>query len=708
MKTKLSDRISWLQQRVLTSEALPLNVGRTFSWHRTATATAYYLNHCETSIYPGELIVGHNGRVDPKGIASFQDPVPDSETKPRPKKTEAFVNQGGLILCGNHQVANYQKVLSHGLSGIVDTIDHRMQSLEITGESREFLSAMRTLACSMIQYGRRYALAARMERSKCDDVTRRKELEMVAHNCDRVIEHPAESFWEACQALYFTYLLVPDSPGRIDQYLYPFYRKDIDAGRITPEFAEELLSCLWIKYFEYVGKDHPRTGITHLALGGLTAEGACAVNELSYVCLNVADKLEIIRPQIALRWNHQTPRLFIQRGVELLRKNFGNPDFCNDDQIVPALVKIGIAPVDARDYCPSGCHEVMIPGKSQMGSLMGEFNLPKTLNYVLGVETMPSGRVIELASLRDWNQFQEAWNLVMAEVVSTIHEFSYFEDSRRAQVAWGFTGSLLTDGCIENARGLAQGGAIYNYCNWDAIGLANLADAFMVVKKLVFDTKEITLTGLAECLRNNWEGFDLLRKRIDLTIPRFGNHKPEVDTIAAEIIRDIAGMLEKYTPYRGGRYTLGTLAGYENAHALFGQQTGATADGRLAGEPFAASLGPVAGRDRSGLTSMLNSVASLPHNLLPTSTVVNVTIDPGLLSSATGVDKVAAAITAHFMSGGQQLQLTIADRLILQEAQKDPARYSSLMVRVAGYSARFISLDKDVRDEIIQRTVNRF
>lgn len=705
----MSERLAWLRNRVLTAETPPGWNARTFSWPRTAAAADYCWRHCEIGIYPGELIVGFNGRVAPAGLAAFQDPVPEFETAPRPARLDAFLQQGFLIQCGNHQVANYQKILSGGLRGVMAEIDGKLTALPAGAEAggpREFLLAMRTLAGAMIHYCHRYAAVARSELARCDPPGRRQELTVIADNCERVIERPAETFWEACQALYFTYLLVPDSPGRIDQYLYPYYQRDLAAGRITKEFAEELLSCLWIKYFEYWGKDHLRSGVTHLALGGLTAMGECAVNDLSYMCLDVAEKLAIIRPQIAIRWNRQTPRRFVQRGVELLRKNFGSPDFCNDEQIVPALVRIGIAPADARDYCPSGCHEVMISGKSQMGALMGEFNLPKTLGCVLGVETMPGAAAIPLDGLRNWEQFWAAWRQVMAGMVAAIHEFSCFEDARRAQGSWWFTGSLLTDGCIESARGLAQGGAVYNYCNWDAIGVANLADALLVVKKLVFEEKAISLAELADGLRRNWQGYEALRERLDHQLPRFGNDQPEVDAIAAAIIRDVAGMLEQYTPYRGGRYTLGTLAGYENAHAEFGRQTGATLDGRRAGEPFAASLGPVAGRDRQGLTAMLNSVAALPHELLPTSTVVNVTLDPDWVNTSDGAATVAAVITAHFLSGGQQLQFTVADGRILREAQQDPARYDSLMVRVAGYSARFTSLDKSVQDEILARTIN--
>ncbi len=708
MKHGLSKRVAELRERALT-EPLPASCGgQTFSWNRIAALAKFQALNAATVIRPGELIVGVPGYFTNEDMAEFQDPIPESVNQPCPENIRALIDQGFFILCGNHQVANYRKVLDIGLRGIMDNIETALADQSLPGETKDFLSAMRVLAESQIQFCHRYAATAHAQAQDCSDPTRRSELEIIAGNCERVIEFPPRTFWEACQALFFTFLIIPDSPGRIDQYLYPYYQQDIDSGRITPEFAEELLCCLWIKYFEYWGKDHLRSGVTHLALGGLTPEGECAVNPVSYMCLDAAEKLSIIRPQIAIRCNRKTPREFIRRGVELLRRNFGSPDFCSDEQIVPALVNIGIPPADARDYCPSGCHEIMIPGKSQMGALMGEFNLPKTLTHLLGVECMPGAPQIALTELHDWKSFRSSWRKIMAYTAKAIHELSYFEDERRDAANVWVNGSLLTDGCIESGRSLARGGALYNHCNWDAIGLANLADSFIAIKQLVYDNHEITLAELAQHLKDNWRNGESLRYRIAKTVPQFGNNQHEVDNIAAEIIRDIAAALESFTPYRGGKYILGTLAGYENAHAVFGNATAATPDGRRAGDPFPGSLGPAPGRDRSGITAALNSVAAIPHELLPTSTVVNVTVDPGMLRTEAGVDKLAAAIIAHFDSGGQQLQFTIADAELLRQARLEPEKHSGLMVRVAGYSARFTSLENNVQEDIIARTVNSF
>ncbi|MBM4049183.1 MAG: hypothetical protein FJ279_29130, partial [Planctomycetes bacterium] len=264
--------------------------------------------------------------------------------------------------------------------------------------------------------------------------------------------------------------------------------------------------------------------------------------------------------------------------------------------------------------------------------------------------------------------------------------------------------SLVVNDCIEKCQGYTQGGARYNFCNWDAIGIANLADSLVAIRKLVFEGRALTLAALVEALRANWDGHEPLRKRIVNQLPHFGNDDDSADAVATQIVETLDQVLKRRTPFRGGHYTLGTLAGGENMHIEFGRLTGATPDGRRDGEPLADTIGPAQGRDRAGITAMLNSVAKLPHRLLPTSTTLNVKLDPKLLASEDGVEKVAALIQSHFLSGGQQFQFNLVTREMLLEAKRCPEKYGNLMVRVAGYSAPFTSLWEDLQEEIIART----
>jgi formate C-acetyltransferase len=359
---------------------------------------------------------------------------------------------------------------------------------------------------------------------------------------------------------------------------------------------------------------------------------------------------------------------------------------------------------DARDFSLSGCHEVIVTGKAQMGSVEGFINMPKILRIVLGLEPALKQNG-DLSAMSDyaglWSQLGEAMDLV----AQAAHEAAVHRDRGAAeQPGGGIQASLVTRDCIESGKGYTQGGARYNFCNWNVVGTANLADSLVAIRRLVFEEQALTLEQLVEILAADWAGHEELRGRVSKEFARFGNDADEVDEIAAQIIETFSDIMERRSPFRGGQYILGALAGGENMHVEFGRVTGATPDGRKAGEPLADSLGAAQGRDRCGVTALLNSVAKLPHRLLPTATTLNVKLDPRLLDTEDGIEKIAALIQAHFASGGQQLQFNIVNREMLLEAKRHPEKHSDLMVRVAGYSAPFTSLWPDLQDEIIART----
>ena len=396
------------------------------------------------------------------------------------------------------------------------------------------------------------------------------------------------------------------------------------------------------------------------------------------------------------------------------------PDLCNDEQIVPALMHVGVKPEDARDFSLSGCHEVIVTGRAQMGSVEGFVNMPKVLRLVLGLEP-GLRRNGDLSGITDFETLWDHLTEAMDFVAEATHEASIHRDRLAAGVmdgdsesanaalaSWavtqGLLGSLVTRDCIETGRGYFQGGARYNFCNWDVVGVANLADSLVAIRRLVFEERSVTLEDLVRVLTDNWEGHETFRRRILGELPHFGNDIDEVDEEAGRIIEAFSDIMKRRTPFRGGEYILGTLAGGENMHIEFGRVTGATPDGRRAGEPFADSIGAAQGRDRKGVTGLLNSVAKLPHRLLPTAVSLNVKLDPKLLATEEGIEKVAALIQAHFSSGGQQFQFNLVNREMLLEAKRNPEEHSDLMVRVAGYSAPFVSLWDDLQDEIIART----
>jgi len=690
---------------------------------REAKATAYYYRNRPLVINEGELIVGANPR--PETVPSNPLPVTIS-----PRRTftspwdvashvELFFNEGMISPAGNHTTIDYETIFSIGFQGLIERIDERLarlssmkqlasqdaeQSEQDYEEKRDFLTALKIVAEGYIDLSNRYADYALVLSKEAKSEVRKRELETIAHNCRTVPAQPPDSFWEACQCAWFSFFFLPDAPGRVDQYLGPFYRQDTENGTLTREFAKELLSCLWLKYFEQIGAEDGVSARHHLTLGGVKPNGSDASNDVTSLCLEVTEELKLLRPQVGLRWNYNTPPELLVKAVQALRSQTGHPDFCNDEQIVPALVNAGIKREDARDFSLSGCNEVIITGKSQMGSVEGFINMPKILRLALGLEPALSNGV-NLAAIDSYDKLWESVMDTMDSVASVAHEYSVDRDRRMAGTPGGnLAASLVTQDCIESACGYTQGGARYNNCNWDAIGVANFADSLVVIRKLVFEEKTMLLDEFADILRSDWEGHETLRRRILNQFPHFGNDDDEVDEIAAQSIEVFAEILKRRTPFRGGQYTLGTLAGGENMQIEFGRKTGATSDGRKAGEPFADSLCASQGRDRHGVTAMLNSVAKLPHSLLPTSTTVNVKLEPELLESDLGIEKIAALINGHFTSGGQQLQFNFYNREMLLEAKRCPEKHANLMVRVAGYSAPFVSLWDDLQDEIISRT----
>jgi formate C-acetyltransferase len=702
------------EHQKLREESLAQTVGEP-EVIREAKAMAHYFRNRALVINDGELVVGSSPwvkvgseKIMPNrgiGRTSFSSPWE------MPEDVEIFFKEGVIRAAGNHTTLDYGTILSVGFLGLIEQIKQRIDRLspndENYEEKRNFLKALKIIAEAYIDFCNRYADHAFVLSQECHDEIRKQELLTIAQNCRRVPAHPPNSFWEACQSIWSSFFFLPDAPGRVDQYLYPFYERDMEAGTLTRDFAVELLSCLWLKYYERNGPEDMVSARHHLTLGGVKPDGSDASNEITRLCLDVTEDLKLLRPQVGLRWNRNTSPGLLKRAVQALRSQTGHPDFCSDEQIVPALVNTGIGWEDARDFSLSGCNEVIITGKSQMGSVEGFINMPKILRLTLGLEPA-LGNIVNLAAI---DSYEKLWdNLVdaMDRVASAAHQFSVDRDKRAADMTGGnLAASLVTKDCIENTLGYTQGGARYNNCNWDAIGIANLADALLAIRKLVFEEKALSLNEFVEIIRSNYEEDETLRRRILNQLPHFGNDDDEIDQVAAQTIEAIAKVLKRRTPFRGGEYTLGTLAGGENMQIEFGRKTGATFDGRKAGEPFADSLAASQGRDRNGVTAMLNSIAKLPHSLLPTSTTVNVKLDPKLLENEAGIEKIAALINGHFMSGGQQLQFNFYTKEMLLEARREPEKHANLMVRVAGYSAPFVSLWNDLQDEIISRTEHR-
>lgn len=605
---------------------------------------------------------------------------------------------------GNHTVPGYEQLLREGLPARRQRICRRLEA-ESDPDKIDFLQYLQYKCEGLIIFLQRNALALHQAAHAAVNADRRQEVLALATACAEAASGPVQSFRAALMLHHTIYQETADSPGCLDRYFEPYVQADLQRGTITEDTAFDYICAEYIRFFQTCGPEHQLSGASHLSLGGRLADGSSAVGLCTFLCMQAQASLKMLRPQIALRWAACAPDDFLLRGIELLRESSGVTDFSNDEVFIPALVNAGIAEGDARTYSPSGCNEIMIPGLSQMGALQGHFNLPLILNILLGQKTVPGLTIPPLDSLATFDDLRRAFRTLQQDFFRFLHRFTERVDRARIRQFYLLHLSLYTDDCIDRARPIQDGGARYNGCNFDVNGIVNLADSLHVIRRLVYQQKRLTLSEFADILKHNWAGHDSLRAEIKTRITHFGNDDDEVDSLAAELFHEAAVDFDSEPPLRGGHYNMGTLGGYENAHVELAKLTAATPDGRLDGEPFASGLSPWASMDKNGPTALLKSIAKIPFDHSCTSMIVNTTLAASTLNTPDGRQLAAKLLETYFRNGGIQLQITVADRELLLAAEREPENYQNLLVRVSGYSARFLALKPEVRAEIIRRTV---
>jgi len=598
---------------------------------------------------------------------------------------------------GNHKSANFGYVVAAGIEGLMQQIVARKE----TAADKKQLAYLDDLyfACqAIIAWAQAHADACRAAAAACDCVSRKQELLEMAQICERVPRYPSASFKEAIQSYYFMFILFPDGLGRLDQYLNPYYLADLEKGAITRQTALDLIEEMFVKMFTFLGKDFGWSGNHHGVIAGYTADGECGHNECTSLILQAVTELPTWRPQISYRITKKTTPVQFQ---EALEANYKRPDlvmFLNDDVIVSNLTNLQVAFADAVNYSVSGCNETILTGCSQVGGLEGHLNLVHSL------EQMLKDRAV-LENITDFEDFYNTYLTYIEQDVKFIVTLSETRD-REAANNPDLVQSLFTDGCIDSAKSISEGGAKYNFCTWCLSGIVNVADSLSIIRQMVFEEKKFSLLQLGSFLDANWEGHEADRAYILNNGRYFGNDDDSADLLlnrVAASVRDIAGA---YTPYRGGRYLFGTLTGYELAHVVFGEATGATPDGRYAGDPFAASIAAYPGTDKKGMTAYLKSAAKIDGDALPSSVVVNIKLDRALAETPEKRARLTALFMAYFRMGGVHLQINYLSAEELINAQKDPDKYKSLRVRVTGFSGFFTSFDKNLQDELIARSLH--
>ena len=667
-----------------------------------------------------------------------------------------------------HVTVQYDKVLAMGYRGIIDEVlqeKARMNFGDADYCSKTALLDGIIMSCeAVITYARRYAELARQLADGERDPARRRELLQIAENCARVPEHGATSFWEACQSFWFVQMLLQIessghsiSPGRFDQYMYPYYKADIDRGVITRDFAQELMDCIWVK-FNDLNKCRDAASaegfagyslFQNLIAGGQDIHGEDATNDLSFMCIDATMHVLLPAPSFSVRVWNCTPHEFLIRAAELTRTGVGLPAYYNDEVIIPSLMSRGLTLEDARDYNIIGCVEPQKAGKTWGWHDAAFFNMLKPMEMVFSNGVLDGEQVGlrtgELPELRTFELFFDAYKAQMNYMISLlVNADNAIDEAHAIRCPLPYLSSMVED-CIHRGKTPEQGGAVYNFTGPQGFGIANVADALYAIRTLVYEQKKLTLCQLKEAMANNFgksdgadaeeltrrialelsknglsvtagvveeiyrtvkdrradSRYDEIREMI-LDLPKFGNDLQEVDALAREAAYTYTRPLLQYRNPRGGQFQAGLYP--VSANVPLGAQTGATPDGRYAGTPVADGVSPSAGRDVNGPTSAANSVSVLDHGIASNGTLFNMKFHPSALAGDAGLENFVALVQTYFERKGSHMQFNVVSRETLRDAQKNPDKYRSLVVRVAGYSALFTTLSKSLQDDIINRT----
>jgi len=616
-----------------------------------------------------------------------------------------------------HVIVDYEKALRRGFRSIIAEAQELLSdTLQEDEEGRAFLEGVVIAAEGIIRWAERYAELADTQAASEADPQRKQELERIAHICRHVPAEPARDFAEALQSFWFVHLAMhieqygwSISAGRFDQYIYPYYQQDIETGALLRDEAWELLLNLWVKFMENVGTGLKVTLFQNLTLGGQDAEGHDQSNELSELCLDATVALRVTQPALSVRWHPNISPAFWHRVHQVIAQGLGLPALFNDEVILPALVAHGVAPKDALGYGIVGCVEASVPGKEQGVTAGGHLNLSKALELALndGRSTMTGAQIgLRTGDPETFASFDDLWTAYVAQIeylsgLNILATHIAGEGQKRGGHC-PLMSSLLDD-CMANRRDLVYGGTRYNLPGISIYGPTNVYDGLTAIRKWVFEKQRLTMGELHQALLDDFEGHEPLRQMLARGAPRFGNGIEEVDALANQVNAVHAEFCWKQIDSRNGRYTCGVWP--VNGHVHSGHSTGATPDGRRAGTPLVDGVGACQGADRSGPTALLQSVARLNNvDHWPAGNTCNVKFSASSVRSDEGVAQLRDLTTTFMELGGQELQINVVDAVTLRAAQEDPSAYADLIVRVAGYSAYFTELSRDVQDEVISRT----
>jgi pyruvate formate-lyase/glycerol dehydratase family glycyl radical enzyme len=620
------------------------------------------------------------------------------------------------------------KIYGMGMLDIKKDIKKSIVSLDMMNDpgaeaKMEELKAMEISADAIIHFAERHADRLSEMAGIEKNTDRKEELLRMAEICRRVPAHKPETFHQALQYYWFVHLGVITelnpwdsfNPGRLDQHLYPFYKKELEEGTLSREEAIELLQSFWVKFNNHPAP--PKVGVTAeesntytdfslINLGGLTEDGEDAVNELTYIILYVIKEMRILQPSSMVQISKKSPDSFVEKAIDIIKTGFGQPSCFNSDAIVQELTRQGKSIKDARKGGASGCVETGAFG-NECYILTGYFNLPKVLEITLNNGTDPgTGRKIGLetgnsSAFKTYEDLFNAWAEQLRYFINIkIAGNDTIQKIFATEMPVPFL-SLLINDCIKNGMDYNAGGARYNSSYIQGVGMGSLTDSFASLKFHVYDKKDLSMDKFLDILKDNFKNYADIRYELLFKTPKYGNDDEYADDLLKQVFESYFGAIDGRPTFVGGKYRINLLP--TTCHIYFGKVINALPDGRKAGEPLSEGISPVQGADRKGPTSVLKSAAKMDH-LRTGGTLLNQKFSPSFFNTEEGTKKLGQLIRSYFSMNGHHVQFNVVTAETLRQAQKEPEKYRDLIVRVAGYSDYFNDLGKDLQDEIIRRT----
>jgi len=687
--------------------------------------------HLPAMVLEGELIVGSHFNT------ALSKTLDQKESARWVKQTYAWLDRllethnsgiGNAGAVPGHIIPNYRKVLKVGFKGILEEVEARI-SRETDREKLAYLNALKLSVEAPRLISRRYveAVDAALAEEKSEE--RRGELKQLRNIVSRVPYEASRTFWEALQALWFTHMLIMAaesypgpglSYGRIDQYLYPFYRRDLEEGRLTRDFARELLHCFWIKHnyaYDYQGRCARNQGINSsfgqlITLSGCGPNGEDLTNDLTMLMLEVIEEMNLLEPKPNVRLHKNSSPALLRKVAEMIKNAQGAPFLLNFDELsMKGLVFEGVPPEEAWDYAPVGCLENTMQGNDRSGTVDVNLNLAKAVELALNDgRDMKSGRrlgpatgdPLKFAGESDFlNAFYRQMDFILERIVDLASE----ADRLRSLYDPVPYLSLLVDGCIDKALDVNRGGAVYNFITVEGVGLDTAADSVAAVRQLVYRDRTISMERLLNALRTDFNTDETLRQLLINRAPKYGNNDPFADEVARELSRYwTEKVITMRSPATGRRFRGGYLSW--NYWIAYAPLTASTPDGRVRGQALSNGVCCVNGVDREGPTAAVLSVGRLGLESAPNGASHTMSFNPSFLRDEEHLEKFIAFLRAYNETGGTALQINMIDPQTLIEAKKNPGAYLNLLVRVTGYNAYFVHLGPEIQEEIIRRAAH--